>query len=97
SGRAAIAVAAVDLFLESREQSLTLRQPRLDFFTPLGFEPVSFFHFVKPAPDFLQILLNLLSFLKGVILTEALELDLLDKLGFALFDDFGVLTCALGA
>src|SRR5206468_3583614 len=91
------ATAAIDFFLEPRQQPLAFPQPALDFIAPIGLEPIALTHALEPATYFLEVLLDFFGLLEGVVLTEVFELDLFDELRFALFDDLGVLARSLRA
>src|SRR5262245_43490559 len=86
-----VARPAVDLLLERFEEALALDQLGRHLLPLAGVEPVPGNDPVVPAPDLVQVLPDLLRLLVGVVLPEALELDLLGELRPALLDDLGVL------
>src|SRR5262249_32327948 len=80
----------VDLRVESLQQLVAAGDPRLHVRPAGRREPVPFLHAGVPAPDLVQVLLDLVGFRKGVVLPEVLELNLLDELGLALLHDLRV-------
>lgn len=86
--------AGVDVGFEGFEEGCAFLHPALRLRSTGTLEPVACSHIVEPASDLVEVLSDLLGFLERVVLTEAFELDLLDKPGFALLDDFGVFPCS---
>src|SRR5437588_99272 len=82
--------AAVDLGFELFEEGFAASQLGGDLIVHAGVEPVALDDASEPAANLLEVLADLLGLFVGVVLAEALELDLLGELGLALLDDLGV-------